>query len=36
MAKKQYAIVPKQSINEEELANMSKWIKMYVEMEMLL
>lgn len=36
MAKKQYAVVPKQRVNEEELVEMSKWIKMYVEMEMLL
>lgn len=36
MAKKRYAVIPKQRINEEEAAEMSKWIKMYVEMEMLL
>lgn len=36
MAKKQYAVIPKQRAREEEIVEMSKWIKMYIEMEMLL
>lgn len=36
MSKKQYVTVPKQRSKEEAAEEMSKWIKMYTEMETLL